>query len=64
MGLKSTGKYCKRCHDHVMAQKNGVNHILHLILSIVTVGFWLPIWFLLTVLSFGGWRCTRCGRPV
>lgn len=25
------------------------NHILHLILSIVTVGLWLPVWFFITV---------------
>ncbi len=25
------------------------NHILHLLLSVVTVGVWLPVWFLISL---------------
>lgn len=25
------------------------NHLLHLILTLLTSGFWLPIWFLVTI---------------
>lgn len=29
-----------------------VNHLLHLVLTLVTVGFWVPVWIVLAV--FGG----------
>ena len=35
-----------------MVKGKPVNHILHLILSLVTVGFWLIIWVALVI--FGG----------
>jgi hypothetical protein len=27
------------------------NHVLHLILSIVTLGLWIPVWILVTIMS-------------
>ena len=36
----------------MIAQGHRVNHILHLILSIITFGFWLIVWILMGV--FGG----------
>ena len=29
--------------------KYNTNHILHLILSVITVGFWMPVWVLVTI---------------
>ena len=31
------------------APAQGTNHILHLLLAILTLGLWIPIWFLLAV---------------
>lgn len=39
-------------YQAVMVKGKPVNHILHLILSLVTVGFWLIIWVALVI--FGG----------
>ena len=36
----------------VMVRGHRVNHILHLMLSLVTVGIWIPVWILLMI--FGG----------
>ncbi len=37
---------------------NATNHILHLLLSIVTAGMWIPVWILIALskvtFSFGG----------
>ena len=40
-----------------------VNHILHLILSILTGGIWLFVWLLLAILpnKKGKWSCGNCG---
>ena len=31
------------------SKKKTTNHILHLLLSLVSVGFWLPLWLLVVV---------------
>lgn len=38
--------YCRKCGTNVLVKRPGTNHVLHLLLSIVTMGFWLPIWIL------------------
>ena len=29
-------------------RNRNTNHVLHLILSIITVGFWVPVWIIVT----------------
>jgi len=60
MGMEQTQRFCNRCGRHRLFTRPGTNHILHLLLSLVTVGLWLPIW-LLCAIRVGGWRCTVCG---
>lgn len=62
MLLSSTG-YCTQCNKQVLINKKGVNHILHLILTILTLGWWLIIWILLSI-SWGDWKCSQCGFGV
>lgn len=63
MGLQQTSKWCKRCARNVLATRPGTNHILHLLLSLVTCGLWLIIWILASV-RIGGWRCQTCGKKL
>ena len=30
-------------------QKKGVNHALHFILTLVTLGLWLPVWLIVAI---------------
>ena len=30
-------------------QKYRTSHLLHLVLSIITAGFWVPVWILVTI---------------
>jgi hypothetical protein len=64
MSLKTKGAFCSHCQKQTMAQGTKPNHILHLILSILTLGLWLPIWLLITIGKVGGYRCTSCGNRV
>lgn len=64
MVLKTDGKFCKACQSNVMAQANKPNHLLHLILTIATLGGWAIVWLILAVASIGNYRCTRCGLKV
>ena len=60
-----TSKFCKTCNKQVLARRKGVNHILHLILSLFTFGIWVIIWILVVVKNIvviGEWRCSTCGK--
>lgn len=52
--------FCDSCHKRTVVFRKGTNHILHLILTILTAGLWLVVWLGVSV-KFGGWRCTVCG---
>ena len=63
MSQKIIQRHCSTCQQPRPFTKDGANHILHLILSIVTVGFWLPVWLLVGVCSFlTAYRCQFCGK--
>lgn len=60
MAEDKKGGFCKLCEKRVVVFRKGTNHILHLVLSVITCGFWLIVW-IGSSLKFGGWRCTECG---
>ena len=33
----------------LLSKKKSTSHVLHLILSLVTVGLWLPVWIIVTL---------------
>lgn len=51
--------YCKECGKNVLLQKEQCNHIFHLLLSIITYGFWALVW--INIAWSRKWRCPRCG---
>ena len=53
-------KFCPKCDDWTRAEAQRPNHVLHLLLSIVTLGWWLLVWLVL-VLVPKKWRCSACG---
>lgn len=38
---------------HVVVYNNGTNHGLHLVLTILTCGMWLPIWIIVAIVNGG-----------
>ena len=52
--------FCESCNKRRVTVRKGTNHILHLLLTLSTLGLWLIVWFGSAVLS-GAWRCTQCG---
>ena len=60
MALQERGGFCATCRKQVMVRRKGTNHVLHLLLSIITLGFRISVWILASV-RIGGWRCTQCG---
>lgn len=63
MGTAKLRRYCPEDDRMVLAEKQTPNHILHLLLSIISVGFWIPIWLIITVGNdLGAYRCPICGE--
>ncbi len=51
---------CKQCGQKTIHLVSRPSHLLHLFLTIVTVGVWLPIWILVAVIRRAP-QCTVCG---
>lgn len=48
-----------------MHTRPGINHVLHLILSIITLGFWLVVWLILAIAKGAERpRCVNCGTQL
>lgn len=60
MAVEHMHSHCAKCDKQVLMERTGTNHILHLLLSFVTLGFWVIIW-ILSCVKIGGWKCTICG---
>lgn len=61
-------KYCNECERQTKHYRNnkkssGFMLLVHLVLIVVTSGFWLIFIILWKILNakIGGWRCSECG---
>jgi hypothetical protein len=61
--MEQTQGYCPNCRVYVLATREGMNHVLHLLLSVFLCGLWLPMWVLLTIVdgATATYQCGRCG---
>jgi len=55
--------FCKNCDKSTLHITERPNHVLHVILSIISVGIWIPVWFILSFFSRMNnvGDCTVCG---
>ena len=60
MGISTEAGYCNACQIRTTLQAQTPNHILHLLLTLVTAGVWAIVWLLLA-LQRAPYRCSRCG---
>lgn len=65
-------KFCKNCNKETLHRKNSkqMSWLMHLFLTVITVGAWLVIWLLMlgwhaiskTATAVGShWVCSVCG---
>lgn len=56
--------YCKTCGKKTKFEKKGMRHMLHIALSFLTFGMWVPVYGFLGVCALGGngWKCSECGE--
>lgn len=58
-------KFCNACNQNVLCSKIPCNHVLHIVLMLVTCGFWLPVWIVCGLLSiFKPYKCPYCAGDV
>jgi hypothetical protein len=61
MAVAQTSGWCHVCQQQRMMTKPRINHVLHLILTLVTLGVWGFVWLTLGIISSAkGFRCTQC----
>ena len=63
MGMQEAQGACRNCGRNVLIRRQGTNHVLHLLLALITAGIWIPVWILCSI-KIGGWRCSTCGGRV
>ena len=54
--------YCGRCLKQVPVGRQGINHLPHLLLTLLT-GFWAVFW-IRDARRQRTWQCLDCGGPV
>ena len=53
---------CVKCQKKTLHIEQKINHVLQLLLSIVTAGLWLIVWALLVFFHDKKTQCTLCGH--
>lgn len=63
--MRVSSKWCGRCNMYMRAERRSVHHLVHLVVTVLLCGAWLPVWGLDVLLAAcGRWRCGRCGRKL
>jgi hypothetical protein len=61
MGVQKKRMFCEEEVRMVLAERQTPNHILHLLLAVVTAGLWIPVWILVALFGSGSYKCPNCG---
>lgn len=51
---------CKKCNAQTIHIYPSTSHLLHFILTLCTLGFWVIIWILITISNDFEGKCTEC----
>lgn len=54
-------RFCKTCNKNTLFVRPSTAHVLHLFLSLITLGFWLIVWLLVGLSNSSQGKCTTCG---
>lgn len=60
MGVVKKQRYCPTEDRLVLGERKTPNHILHLLLTVLTAGAWLIVWLILMLLH-RPYKCPSCG---
>jgi hypothetical protein len=60
MPLEQTQCFCRHCQTYTLAQRKGVNNLVHALVTLFLCGLWVPVWIIACFMK-EPYRCTRCG---
>lgn len=60
MGSTQMMQHCASCARPTLHVQKTPNHVLHLLLSVFTLGVWVPVWIIVSLTKQKP-RCTICG---
>jgi len=61
--MREASRHCSTCETQRLIVAAKPNHVLHLLLTLVTGGLWFPVWAWLSMGASKG-RCATCGTVV
>ena len=66
MGQVENTGWCSACNQQRLMRRQGTNHVLHLILTVLTLGVWLLVWIFVALSNktSAPWRCSVCGTRI
>lgn len=64
MGYNKVIGFCRRCNREVYLCYASPCRLLHLILTVLSRGFWLAAWLLLEIRAYRACRCLRCRKRI
>ena len=53
--------YCESCKKFTRQFVEKVNHLLHLVLTMITFGIWSIMWVYIAIWTFRYSECLKCG---
>ena len=63
MAAKRKDFFCCYCNSLQPFRKRRVDHLLHGVISLLTLGLWGTVWIVLLIRRvFRPWLCCTCGR--
>lgn len=62
--MKIARMYCPQCESEQKCLGDQPNHLLHFLLSLVTFGAWLLVWFFIALGAGERWHCDTCGARI
>ena len=62
MGTNQVMHVCRLCRRPTQHLQPSTSHVLHLLLSIFTLGIWVIVWILAAVANSSQKTCSVCGR--
>lgn len=62
MATNQVMHYCKCCKGMRMHLQPSTSHVLHLLMSLLTLGIWIIVWALSAMANASQKTCSVCGK--
>lgn len=62
MSADQVMRRCRSCKKQTLHVGPQTSHLLHLIMSVITAGVWIPIWLIVHISNSTRIACTVCGQ--